>query len=68
MGAAEATLIRRLNVRPEDSNLVDDADYRRLVKQRIVHDCLAHRANKGPVTLPPEAFDWAEEVAEEWIS
>jgi hypothetical protein len=68
MGAAEATLIRRLNVRLEDSDLLDSTEYRRLVKQRIVHDSLAHRPNKGPVTLPPGAFDWAEEVAEEWIS
>ncbi|MGH3335768.1 MAG: hypothetical protein ACRDOZ_08105 [Nocardioides sp.] len=68
IGAAEATLIRRLNHRLEGSDTVDHATYRRLVRQRTVHESLAHRPNKVPVTLPPQAFDWAEEVAEEWIA
>lgn len=67
IGAAEATLIRRLNHRLEGSDAVDHATYRRLVRQRTVHDSLARRPNMVPVTLPPHAFDWAEEVAAEWI-
>ena len=67
IGAAEATLIRRLNHRLEGSDAVDHATYRRLVRQRTVHEVLAHRPSMVPVTLPPEAFDWAEEVTEEWI-
>jgi hypothetical protein len=68
IGAAEATLIRRLNHRLEGSDAVDHATYRRLVRQRTVHESLAHRPNMMPVTLSPETFEWTEEVADEWIA
>ena len=67
LGAAEATLVRRLNRRLEDSMPVDEAAYGRLVRRLVVHEHLAHRPGKVPVTLPPEAFDWAEEVADQWV-
>jgi hypothetical protein len=32
-----------------------------------VHETLAERSGMTPVTLPPDAYDWAEEVAQSWI-
>jgi len=66
IGAAETTLLRRLNRRLRDSGL-DPADYRPLVRERMVHQCLALRDGMARATLPPDAFDWISEVTEEWI-
>jgi hypothetical protein len=66
IGAAETTLIRRLNRRLKEAGLPSE-EYRRLVRELVVHQTLAQRPNMAKVTLPPAAFPWAEEVAEEWI-
>lgn len=68
IGSAEATLIRRLNRRLQDSGALNEADYRKLVRELVVQEYLVHRPDMVPVTLTPAAFDWAEEVAEEWIA
>jgi hypothetical protein len=66
IGAAETTLIRKLNRRLTQAGLPSE-DYRRLVRELVVHQTLAKRQNMAKVTLPPAAFPWANEVAEEWI-
>jgi hypothetical protein len=66
IGAAETTLIRRFNRRLKQAGLPSE-EYRRLVRELVVHQTLAQRPNMAKVTLPPAAFPWAEEVAEEWI-
>ena len=66
IGAAESTLLRRVNARLKAAGLPSD-QYRALVRQLVVHETLAARADMVPVTLPPEAYDWAEEVAQGWI-
>lgn len=66
VGTAETALLRELNRRVKKSQL-SGPDYRRLVRQLVVHDTLAHRTKMRKATLPPFAFDWASEVAEEWI-
>ena len=66
IGAAETTLIRRLNRRLKQAGLPSE-EYRRLVRELVVHQTLAQRPKMAKVTLPPAAFPWAEEVAEEWI-
>lgn len=66
LGAAETTLLRRLNTVLEEEGLPGDA-YRALVREVIAHRTLAHREGMVRPTLPPSAFDWAEEVAESWI-
>ncbi|HEX5088187.1 MAG TPA: hypothetical protein VFV89_10290 [Nocardioides sp.] len=66
IGAAEATLLRRVNVRLKEAGLPSDS-YRALVRQLVVHETLALRPRMTPVTLPPDAYDWAEEVAQGWI-
>ena len=42
-------------------------EYRRLVRELVVHQTLAQRPGMAKVTLPPAAFPWADEVADEWI-
>jgi hypothetical protein len=66
IGAAESTLIRRLNRRLKEAGLPSE-EYRRLIRELVVHQTLAQRPDMSKVTLPPAAFPWADEVAEEWI-
>ncbi len=67
MGIAETALVRQLNTLLPKTEL-DGSQYRALVKELVVHQNLAHRDHKIPVTLPPEAYPWAEEVYDEWVS
>jgi hypothetical protein len=66
IGAAETTLLRKLNARLKKAGLGAD-DYRALVRQLVVHETLAERPAMTRATLPPAAFGWASEVAEEWV-
>jgi hypothetical protein len=66
IGAAEATLVRKLNNRLRQAGLPSD-DYRKLIRDVVVHETLAHRPNMAKVSLPPDAIPWACEVAEEWV-
>jgi hypothetical protein len=66
VGTAEATLVRRLNRRLRRSGLPSE-DYRALVREVLVHETLSQRAHMTRVTLPPDAFGWAAEVADEWV-
>jgi hypothetical protein len=66
IGAAEALLIRRLNRRLRRAGFPSEA-YRRLIREVVVHQTLAQRPGMTKVTLPPTAYPWATEVAEEWI-
>jgi hypothetical protein len=66
IGAAETTLVRKLNRRLKQAGLPSE-EYRRLVREIVVHQSLARRPNMAKVTLPPPAFPWAQEVAEEWV-
>jgi hypothetical protein len=66
LGAAESTLMRRFNRRLKQAGLPSD-EYRRLVREVVVHQTLAQRPDMTRVKLPPKAFPWATEVAEEWI-
>ena len=66
VGIDETVMLRRLNRRLRAAEL-DSESYRAIVRELVVHQRLALREDKRKVTLPPWAFDWAEEVAEEWI-
>lgn len=66
IGIAESTLLRKVNARVKAAGLPSDR-YRELVRQLVVHETLAARPRMQPVTLPPDAYDWAEEVAQGWI-
>ncbi len=65
IGAAETFLLRRLNRRLRRAGLPSE-DYRRLVRELVVHQTMAQRRDMTKVTLPPYAYPWAQEVAEEW--
>jgi hypothetical protein len=68
IGTAEAALIRRLNRRLNaNRRRLPADDYRRLVRELVVHQTLARRQDMVYGSLPPEAIPWAEEVAGEWI-
>ena len=66
LGTAETTLLRKLNRRLRVAGLPSE-DYRRLIRELVVHQTLAQRQNMTRVQLPPSAFPWANQVAEEWI-
>ncbi len=66
IGTAETAMLRKLNRRLKKAGLPSE-DYRRLVRQLAVHETLAHRDGMTRATLPPSAYDWVEEIAEEWI-
>jgi hypothetical protein len=66
IGAAETTLLRKLNRRLRAAGLPSEA-YRPLIRELVVHQTLAQRPSMAKITLPPPAYPWAEEVAEEWI-
>ena len=66
IGTAETTLLRKVNARLKAAGLPSD-QYRTLIRHTVVHETLARRADMQPVTLPPDAFDWAEEIAQLWV-
>lgn len=66
VGAAETYLLRRLNRRLRQAGLPSE-EYRRLIREVVVHQTMAARPNMTKVTLPPAAFPWAAEIAEEWV-
>src|SRR3954451_4678003 len=65
IGAAETTLVRRFNRRLKEAGLPSE-EYRRLVRELVVHQTLAQRPNMTRVTRPPAAYPWAAGIAEEW--
>jgi hypothetical protein len=66
IGAAETLLLRRLNRRLRRAGLSSE-DYRRLIREVVVHQTMAKRPDMTRVVLPPRALAWADEVAQEWI-
>ena len=66
LGIDETAMLRELNRRLRRAGL-DSASYRTLVRHVITHETLSARSRMRPVTLPPSARGWAEEIAEEWI-
>jgi hypothetical protein len=66
IGAAETLLLRRLNRRLRRAGLPSE-EYRRLIRELVVHQTMAKRPHMTKVTLPPHAFPWAEDVTDEWI-
>ncbi len=67
LGVAEAALVRRVNKRLRAAGGLDREQHVRLVRELVVRQTLAHRPNVPRATLPLDAYDWVEEVTEEWI-
>ena len=66
IGIAETALLRKLNRRLAKTEITSE-DYRKLVRQLMVHETLAQRPGMTRATLPPAAIGWVEEIADEWI-
>ncbi len=66
LGIDEIAMLRELNARLKKAGL-DSESYRSLVRHVVVHQTLADRKRMRPVMLPPKAWGWAEDIAEEWI-
>ena len=66
IGTAETALLRRFNRRLKKAGLPGE-DYRRIVRQLVVHETLAQRKDMTRAALPPSAFPWVEEIAQEWV-
>jgi hypothetical protein len=67
LGIDEAQLVRELNRRLRRAS-IDNAHYRTLVRQVVVHETLAQRERMRRVTVPPHTRPWIEEVTDEWLS
>jgi hypothetical protein len=66
IGAAETVLLRKVNRRLRQAGFSSE-DYRHWIREVVVHRTLAQRPGIRRVTLPPTAYGWAAEVAEEWV-
>jgi hypothetical protein len=65
IGAPESAMLRQLNDRLRRTGL-EHADYRTLVRHLIVHETLATEPVEQRITLPPDCFEWAEEIFDSW--
>ena len=66
LGVAESTMVRRLNTRL--NNVLDGYGYRRFVREIVVHQHLALRQDSARLSLPPDAYAWAADLARTWVS
>ncbi|QZY29245.1 hypothetical protein [Nocardioides coralli] len=64
LGAAETTLVRRINVKA--NKIVPPSAYRPLVRELLAHQTLSHRTGSPRLTLPPADHAWVAERQAEW--
>jgi hypothetical protein len=66
LGAAETTVLRRINRRVRGK--LSNADYRYLVREQLAHLTMAKRGAVGRATLPPSLEAWTREVTATWLT
>jgi hypothetical protein len=66
LGAAETTLIRRINRAANEE--LEPALYRPLVRELLAHQTLSRRTRSPRLALPPDVHPWASALAESWIA
>jgi hypothetical protein len=66
LGGAEVTMLRRLNIALAEQN-VQRAVYVNWVRETIVKEVLAQRADKVPATVPPKRRPQVERITESWL-
>jgi hypothetical protein len=66
LGAAETTLIRRINRAANEE--LEPAYYRPLVRELLAHQTLSARSRTPRLALPPDVHPWAAELEESWIA
>jgi len=67
LGAAETTVIRRLNELLPPQRLEGDV-YRFHVRELLVHRTLAQRTGGAKITLPDFMADWADATTTTWVA
>lgn len=66
LGVPETALIRRIN--RAANQVVPPADYRPLVRELLAHQTLAQRTSSPRLALPPDVHDWADDLAQAWVT
>jgi hypothetical protein len=66
LGAAETTLIRRINRAANEE--LEPAYYRPLVRELLAHQTLSRRNGTPRLALPPDVHPWATALEEAWIA
>ncbi|CAN5229763.1 hypothetical protein BH18ACT9_BH18ACT9_15920 [soil metagenome] len=66
LGAPETALIRHINERVNYGVLANE-DYRRFVRELLVHNTLSQRSESPRLALPADVHAWAAELSESWI-
>ncbi len=66
LGVPESAMIRRLNLRLNDS--LPNHHYRAFVREMVVHRNLSQRATSPRLSLPPDAYRWANDLGRSWVS
>jgi hypothetical protein len=64
LGAAETTLIRRINRAANES--LEPAYYRPLVRELLAHQTLSRRRKTPRLALPPDAHPWVSDLQASW--
>ena len=64
LGAAETTLVRRINVKV--NRIVPPASYRPLVRELLAHRTLSRRVDSPRLTLPPADHAWVADLQQKW--
>lgn len=66
LGVAEATAVRRLN--EQLAGVLENADYRALVRESLVHQHLAQQRTSAALSVPPDIWEWAHGLSCEWVA
>ncbi len=66
LGIDETILLRRLNRRLKKAGL-EREHYDAIVRGLLVQQNLAKKHKSRAITIPPWAYDWVDEVTEEWV-
>jgi hypothetical protein len=66
LGVPESAMIRRLNLRLNDS--LPNHHYRALVREMVVHRNLSQRSGSARLSLPEDAYRWASDLGRSWVS
>jgi hypothetical protein len=66
LGVPESAMVRRLNLRVND--VLPNHHYRRFVREILVHKHLSGRPGSPRLSLPEDAYQWAEALGRSWVS
>jgi hypothetical protein len=66
LGVPESTMIRRLNLRLNDT--LPNHHYRTFVRELLVHQNLSQRPGSPRLSLPDDAYRWASDLGRSWVS